>query len=47
LVHFYRLVGATSGDGAHALAAGLRQVLHDTTAQFTTQWRSYVEAQLG
>ena len=47
LVRFYHLVGRTPGDGDQALAAGLRQVLHETPAQFTAHWRSYVEAQLG
>lgn len=47
LVRFYRLVGASPLDPDRATADVLRQVLHETTAQFTTRWRSYVEAQLG
>lgn len=42
LVRFYRLVGASSLDSAGAIDAALRSVLHETTAQFTAQWRSYV-----
>lgn len=47
LVRFYRLVGASSQDAGGAVASGLHAVLHESTAQFTAQWRSYLEAQLG
>jgi hypothetical protein len=46
LVRFYRLVGG-SGEGSDAaVAAGLRGVLHESTAAFTAQWRTYVKDQL-
>jgi hypothetical protein len=47
LVRFYKLVGSTPGDGEQALASALGKVLHETTAQFTTQWRNYLQSQLG
>jgi hypothetical protein len=47
LVHLYRLVGASPLSVDGAVAAGLRRVLHETTAQFTAQWRGYLIAQLG
>ena len=47
LVHFYRLVGASPLNTGAAVAAGFRRVLHETTAQFTAQWRTYLTAQLG
>jgi hypothetical protein len=46
LLRFYRLVGSTPGDGDQALAAALRSMLHETIAQFTSQWRTYLSAQL-
>jgi hypothetical protein len=46
LVRFYRLVGAAPLDPDAAVAGALRQVLHESTAQFTARWRGYVEAQL-
>lgn len=47
LVRFYRLVGASPLSSDAAVAAGLRRVLHESTAQFTAQWRGYLIAQLG
>jgi hypothetical protein len=47
LVRFYRLVGASPLSADAAVAAGLRRVLHESTAQFTAQWRAYLRAQLG
>jgi len=47
LVRFYRVVGADVEDEQGAVAAGLRAVLHETTAQFTAQWRAYLRQQLG
>jgi hypothetical protein len=47
LVRFYRVVGASPLGSDAAVAAGLRRVLHETTAQFTGQWRAYLIAQLG
>lgn len=47
LVRFYRLVGASSGDADAAVAGALRQVLHQTPAQFVATWRAYVKAELG
>ena len=46
LVRFYHLVGASPLGADAAVAAGLQRVLHETTAQFTAQWRSYLIAQL-
>jgi hypothetical protein len=46
LVRFYRIVGASAADPQGAVAAGLRSVLHESTAQFTARWRAYVTAQL-
>jgi hypothetical protein len=47
LVRFYRLVGASEHDQAGASAAAFASVLHETTAQFTAQWRGYVARLLG
>lgn len=47
LVRFYHLVGASPLSSDAAVAAGLRRVLHETTARFTAQWRDYLIAQLG
>jgi hypothetical protein len=47
LVRFYHVVGASPNDVDAAVAAGLRRVLHETTAQFTAEWRDYLRAQLG
>jgi hypothetical protein len=46
LVRFYRMVGR-SNDVETAVPTGLRAVLHESPAQFTTRWRAYVSAQLG
>jgi hypothetical protein len=46
LVRFYRLVGASTQGTAAAVATGLRTVLGLTPAEFTTQWRSYVDREL-
>ena len=46
LLRFYRLVGSTPGDGDQAVAAALRSILHETIAEFTTQWKAYVRTQL-
>jgi hypothetical protein len=46
LVHFYRLVGASAAEPDGAVTDALRRVLHESTAQFTAQWRAYVKAQL-
>lgn len=47
LVRFYRLVGASPASSATAVAAALRAVLHESTARFTAQWRSYLRTELG
>jgi hypothetical protein len=47
LVRFYHVVGASPESVDDAVAAGLRQVLHESTAQFTAQWHDYLIAQLG
>ena len=47
LVRFYRLVGASPDDPDTAVAQALRQVLHESTAQFTARWRAYLETELG
>jgi hypothetical protein len=46
LVRFYRMVGASSLDQDAAVAAALGRILHETTAQFTADWRRYVTDQL-
>jgi hypothetical protein len=46
LVRFYRMVGH-SDDAERALVTALRTVMHESTAQFTAQWRAYLKAQLG
>jgi hypothetical protein len=46
LVRFYRMVGG-SDDAPRALATALRAVMHESTAEFTAQWRAYLKAQLG
>jgi hypothetical protein len=46
LVRFYRMVGG-SDDALRALATALRAVMHESTAEFTAQWRAYLKAQLG
>ncbi len=46
LVRFYKLVGASPDEPDQAVAAALRAVLHETTAQFTAQWRGYVVSTL-
>jgi hypothetical protein len=45
LVTFYRVVGQAVADPSPA-EAGLRAVLHESLAAFTTQWRAYVRAEL-
>lgn len=47
LVRFYRVVGESPADSDTAVADALRHTLHETTQQFTAQWRAYLEAQLG
>ena len=47
LVRFYRLVGGSALDSDGAVGAALETVLHESTGQFTAQWRAYIEAQLG
>jgi hypothetical protein len=47
LVRFYRAVGASPDDPDGAVAATLRAMLRESTAQFTAQWRAYVTEQLG
>ena len=47
LVRFYRLVGQDGTDPAHAAAAGLQAVLHESEASFTAQWRAYLRRLLG
>jgi hypothetical protein len=46
LVRFYRAVGASPLDSAAAVSGALRRILHEGTAQFTADWRSYVKAEL-
>ena len=46
LVRFYRAVGTALAPRAEALAGAFGAVLHETEAQFTTQWRAYLTAQL-
>jgi hypothetical protein len=46
LVHFYKLVGASPQTSDAAVQAAFHAVLHETTAQFTAQWRRYLTAQL-
>ncbi|WP_131786984.1 hypothetical protein [Protofrankia symbiont of Coriaria ruscifolia] len=46
LIRFYRQVGSGGGDPPTRLAGALRAVLGTTEADFVTQWRSYLEAQL-
>jgi hypothetical protein len=45
-VRFYRLVASSDLPTDQAVAAGLQTVLHESTAAFTAQWRSYVLAAL-
>jgi hypothetical protein len=47
LVQFYRLVGASPDNADRAVAAALARVLHESTATFTAQWRTYLKSQLG
>jgi hypothetical protein len=46
LVRLYRLVGASADVSATAVAAALRQVLHESSAEFTALWRDYLASQL-
>lgn len=46
LVRFYRDVGAANSDTNQAVAAALREVLHETRAQFVAQWRAYLVREL-
>jgi len=47
LVRFYREVGRAVLPAAYAVQLALRDVLHETPAAFTAQWRAYLTAQLG
>jgi hypothetical protein len=47
LVRFYREVGRAVLPAAYAVRLALRDVLHETLAAFTAQWRAYLTAQLG
>jgi hypothetical protein len=47
LVRFYRSVGADVTDVQGAVEHAMRSVLHESTAQFTAQWRRYLREQLG
>lgn len=46
LVRLYRLVGASPDVSATAVAAALRQVLHESSAAFTARWRDYLTGEL-
>jgi hypothetical protein len=46
LVRFYRLVGSSPADPDAAVGVALRSVMHETTARFTTQWRTYLQTEL-
>jgi hypothetical protein len=46
LVQFYRFVGGSPSGPAAAVAAALRSVLHETTGQFSAQWRNYLNSEL-
>lgn len=46
LVRFYKLVGASPEPPDAAVEAAFHAVLHESTAQFTAQWRQYLKAQL-
>jgi hypothetical protein len=47
LVRFYRLVGASPEAADAAVATALQKVLHESTATFTGQWRTYLRTELG
>jgi hypothetical protein len=47
LVRFYRTVGSQLEIESAAAATGVRDVLHESMAAFTAQWRAYLLAQLG
>ena len=47
LVRFYKTVGASPDEPDAAVAGALRSLLHESTAQFTAQWRAYLKSQLG
>jgi hypothetical protein len=47
LVRFYRTVGGQLATASDATAAGMRAVLHESPATFTTQWRAYLHTELG
>jgi hypothetical protein len=47
LVRFYRMVGASPSDAETAARGAFAALLHETPAQFTVQWRHYVQQQLG
>jgi hypothetical protein len=42
LLRLYRTVGATAAAGDGPVSAGFRDVLHESLAQFVTQWRAYL-----
>ncbi len=46
LVRFYTLVGAPTADPTDPVAAALRAVLHESSARFVAQWRTYLTALL-
>ena len=47
LVRFYREVGRAVLPANYAVAVALRDVLHETLATFTAQWRRYLTEELG
>lgn len=46
LVRFYGQVGESLEPGDVAVAAAMRELLHESVAAFTASWRSYVHTQL-
>lgn len=46
LVRLYRLVGTSTAAGPAAVDAALRQVLHESTAQFIAEWKHDVQTEL-
>lgn len=47
LVRVYRLVGSSGLSTQTAVREALRTVLHETSTQFTAQWRAYLAGRLG
>ncbi|MGN6607103.1 MAG: hypothetical protein ACTHMS_08870 [Jatrophihabitans sp.] len=47
LLRVYRLVGGQATASSTATASALRAVLHESTAQFTAQWRTFLRQLLG